>query len=401
MNCRHCKTETKTDRMPRGWHRDHTAAPVCKACWAQRYVLRAITIPVKGPVNGEWPELRESLKAAWADTTALSNFLITEYYARDIRRAPEMEKMPPMPKIYLYPEARVRFPDLASNSVVAVDHAISGKYRSKRYPILWTGSESLPSFRYPVPYPMHNAGWKAKVSDEVPTVSVRIHGHRWELALRGGHQFRRQLKAFKEIAEGKAIQGELALFRKRASTGDHRNGIVDRDNGGQRMATRIMCKMVAWFPREKTKKAAGILIVTRAPDALLVALNAKNNRLWTINADHVLRRMAEHRTKLQRWREDQKFERRASCQSVRDTACTKYRNRIDTACHQFSAQIVNYAKRNRFAEIRFVDTASTYAAGFPWHTLTSMLEYKANAAGILFNKENKTDEQETGQEVDA
>jgi hypothetical protein len=74
MQCTYCSaTGTHPTRLPRGWKRSHDNQPICAKCWGERYVLRAVTIPVVGPVDGTWKELRDDLRDAWADATALSN----------------------------------------------------------------------------------------------------------------------------------------------------------------------------------------------------------------------------------------------------------------------------------------------------------------------------------------
>jgi hypothetical protein len=60
-------------------------------------VVRAITIPVAGPVEGTWDELRSALRAAWIESTRGANWIVTELYARDTRRQPEDEKLGKMP----------------------------------------------------------------------------------------------------------------------------------------------------------------------------------------------------------------------------------------------------------------------------------------------------------------
>src|SRR5690606_3571723 len=122
--------------------------------WGNAYIMRAVTIPVAGPVSCDWPEFRELLRAAWGATTRLANWCATQYYTRDVRRGPGMEQLPPPPKVYLYPEARAAFPSLVPRTVVAIDHAIQGKYRAVRFKLLWTNEVSLPTFRYPYPLPV-------------------------------------------------------------------------------------------------------------------------------------------------------------------------------------------------------------------------------------------------------
>ena len=114
MQCTYCPaTGTHPTRLPRGWKRSH-GNPVCAKCWGERYILRAVVIPVVGPVDGTWEELRTDLRDAWADATALSNWLMTEYYVRDVRRSGQV-KLPPQPKTYLYPEATVMFPSIPAD----------------------------------------------------------------------------------------------------------------------------------------------------------------------------------------------------------------------------------------------------------------------------------------------
>lgn len=385
--CTHCDNEAKTSRLPPGWKRIGEEV-LCKKCMKIKYVLRAITIPVVGPVDGgEWKELREELKELWGQTTNLSNWLVSHYYAADVKRVPGMEKLPPMQRIYLYREAREAFPYLPSQSVVAIDHAVSGKYRSKRYDVIWRSAESLPNYRYPTPFPIHNQSWSALYLDDGrPAVSVRLGKARWTLRLRGGHQFKRQLAGFVGFVDGSNIRGELALYEKRASKSDHRTGIDGKDANRRETYSRLMCKMVGYFQRKKSQTASGTLHVRTDADSLLVALNEKDERLWVENCDQVRRWTAEHRRQLQRWSDDQKAEQRpvASYQSRRETATRKYHHRMNSLVHEVSAHLVRYARRRRFAVIRYDDTVKSYCEQFPWFSLKECIAYKCDDAGIVF-----------------
>lgn len=384
IKCIKCTSVAKSHRLPPGWKRVGDKI-LCNRCMKREFVLRAITIPVVGPIDSDWKELREVLKDMWAQTTNLSNWLVSHYYAADIKRTPAVEKLPPMPRLYLYPAARKSFPDIPSTSVTAIEHAVSGKYRSKRYDVIWRASESLPNYRYPVPFPVHNQSWKALYIDERPAVSVRLGDRRWTLRLRDGHQFKRQLAGFAGFADGSNIQGELALYEQRARKSDHRNGVHERDANGREQISRVMCKLVGYFPRKKGKEKSGTLFVRTDAEALLIALNQKDERLWVENCDQVRRWSAEHRRQLQRWSDDQKAEQRsiASYQSRRESAARKYRHRMDSLVHETSSHLVKYAERRRFAIIRYDDTNKSYCPQFPWFALKEKIQYKAEAAGIF------------------
>lgn len=363
--------ETKGSRMPRGWHRHENLW--CANCWKEAWTVKAIAMRVASP-GGGWEAFREVMKEQWAASTQVANFITTQCYIRDVRRSRDLEKLPPMPNIYLYPELRAEFPEVSSQAVASMEQDYKAKYRAKRYKVLWTAEESLPNYRYPEPAVIHNAAWRAYYENESPHVSLRLGNERWELRLAGSRRrYARQLDAFKLIEEGIAIPAAAAVYRKRAgSNGD----LIERDNGGQRARYDIMVKMVAWFPKPQWTERSGVLVTRTDSDSLIVALNAKDEKLWIYNADHLRRWVSEHRRQLQRWSDDQKLEDRpvADFQSRRTAAVTKYRRRIDNVVNQAAARIVNYAKRRRMAEIKYDDSDKSYVERFPWHQLKQRLQ---------------------------
>jgi hypothetical protein len=89
-----------------------------------------------------------------AGTTQASNWIMTELYERDVRCNGE-EKMPPMPRIYLYPELRASF-HLPPKTVASLKQTIQKMYRSARYQIFWARRTTLPAFRYSTPSIVHH-----------------------------------------------------------------------------------------------------------------------------------------------------------------------------------------------------------------------------------------------------
>ena len=315
MKCSTCTREAgkpDSSRLPGGWHRDREENPICADCWGKRYILRAITIPVAKPESCDWSAFRELLKTAWQRATSLANLAVQVLLQHDVVRVPSMDKLPLMPKINLYADCKEKIGGYVgwSESAAVILRAVEGKYRSTRYARMWLGEVKLPNSKYPLPYPVRNADWRAEYGpDNVPCVEVTLPGQRVRLRLRGGKHYGRQLAAFSKIVSGDAVQGELALYRQKANDSDHRNGVGDRDSGGQKARFRIMCKMVAWLPRQVAAKGAtDTLYVHTDKDSLLVALDAKSEGLWLFHADHVRRWTAEHTRRLNRWADDQKAE---------------------------------------------------------------------------------------------
>lgn len=149
-------------------------------------VTRSIVLPVVGPTDATWPELRDALRESWGEATRCANWMVTELYARDVRRTPETAKLPKMPRIYLYPEARRQFPELASQTVASLEREISRKYRALRYKLLWTQEISLPNMRYPVGLPLPSQMWRLEhEKDGAWLFSARIGQRRFTLRRAG------------------------------------------------------------------------------------------------------------------------------------------------------------------------------------------------------------------------
>lgn len=358
------KKPPKSVRLPSGWKRKGTAV-YCSACWGKHYILRAVVIPVAAPETGTWDELRASLRSMWIATTQASNWILTELYARDTRRGDE-EKMPPMKPVYLYPELRARFPALPSQTCAALEKAVTAKYRAKRYDVIWTCGASLPTHRYPTPFPVPSQGWSVVIDKDHAVVSLRIGDARIFVRLRAGHGFRRQMDSVRRIVSGDAEAGQMDIYPQ---------------------SSNIMCKMVAWLPRTiPAPGAARTLHVRSAEDAIVVALNPEAGKLWAYHGDQIPRWAAEHRRRLQNWADDSKAEHRPvpPFQARRENAALKYRQRMKSAAHQIAALIVGYASRRKFAAIEWDDTVQTFAPDFPWSDLAAKIAMKADAAGIAF-----------------
>jgi hypothetical protein len=358
-----CGRKAKKSRLPSGWKR-HQNTVYCDRCWRERYLLRTISVPVAAVEDISWEELRKQLKIVWAETTRISNWMTTELYVRDIRREPGMEKLPPMQHVYLYPEARQKFPSLPPQTVASIEQAMQKNYRAWRYDIIWTARVSLPNHRYPTPFPVHNQSWSASIENDRPIVSLGMGEGRVRLRLKNGPQFRRQMKAFGAIASSEAVPGELAIFQK---------------------GTVLMVRMVAWLPRPAApQQPTGILRVRTSHDNLLIAVNAKDETVWTYNGDHLRRWAAEHRRKLQRWSEDVKFENRSSPNFAgrRKATVTKYHARMDSAAHEITAQLAGYAARRRIAAIEYNDSDQSFCTDLPWYRLRSLLTQKLDACRV-------------------
>lgn len=372
----------------------HASRAWCGKCWGERYVLRAVEFPVVEPIGAEWKELREAVAKAWSQSREISNWFLDEFYAADVRRTPDAAKLPAMPKLYLYPKARERFQHAPAALLVAIEHAVAGKYRAKRYELLWTGEATLPEHRYPVPYPVAGANWRAETIDQRPCVHVPIAGQRFTLRLRGGPEFRRQLAAFRQIESGDAIKGELVIYRRKARESDGRNGI--RSNQPGRPIWRIFAKLVAWLPRVDRKRPEKERFFNLRTDAdcFLYGVLQDREQPWILNADRVRDWQHQHQRWLQRQSEDSKAEtrkpkrRRKRVKAEYDRRAEKYRNRLKSFIQETAAAVAGFAQRNGVTRVRFdgsgSDGSSVFVESFPWFQLRERLAVKLDEHGIEF-----------------
>jgi hypothetical protein len=340
-------------------------------------------MPVVEPMGATWEELRAVLIEGWQQVTAAANWMVTELYSRDVRRGPEA-KMPPMPRVYLYPEARRLFPGLAPLTVASLEHTTQALYRATRYHVIWTHERSLSTYRYPVPLPVHNQSWKATLIDERPVVRVRLADRWWDLRLKGGPRYHRQLAAYRQLMAGTAVAGELSLYRRRA----HEGPLLARPNGNQRATYAVACKMVAWLPRgipDRGDRAGSVLRVQTSPDELLVAVDAQDG-IWRYHGDHLPRWSAEYRKARQHFAEDAKGEpgRSVTFADRRMAVALKYQRRMQSAVREAAANLIGHAKRRRCARLRYDDSVRAFCPDFPFAALREWLRQQCDGSGIAF-----------------
>lgn len=398
--CWHCGKEAPA-RLGNGWH-DFQDKLWCPEIWRESFVLRAVTVPIRGPEDKHgWPALREELKTAWRATTRLANWTVRELAKADVVRTPEMTKLPKAPRLYLYPGAKDVSPELPSASVIAVQHAVEGRYREKRYGLLWTCSESFPTFRYPQPLPVHNKGWSAFFDKGgTPCVSVGLTKgeSRTVLRLRSGREFRRQLGDIRQIVEGKAKQGQLEILERSVGGGSHRRQMTS--------TTQVFVKIVGYFPRREARERDGALVVTTTAESLLVAIGPDSDKLWSIHGDQlkrleaeVARHSVEHPAQLQRWADDSKMElrhrrrRRLPWRERRERASRKFHDRMNTAAAQLAAMVVGYADRRRYAAVVWMPSDERFVESFCWYRLETEMANRCAALGITFEKRTSAPEE--------
>jgi hypothetical protein len=366
--CDKTGTVVEAKRLPPGWKRIGQRLLSTRAV-REEFTQICISVPIRWSADKtENDQLNERLNRGFALSTALANWFMTELYVRDCRRLPGMEKLPKMNAASLYQAAKERFPlhDTPAGLLAAMEHRIRGIYGKKRFAILWTGRQALPSFRYPFPYPCRSQDWSLRREGDRWFVSLNIARDRFEVELSQSHKYNRQRDCLSEIAAGDGKFGELLVVRNKRG---------------------VFLRISATIRRRSKSALSGTLFVRSDSDSLLVALNEKDQRLWIYHGDQLRRWSAEHRRRLNRWADDSKFEDRPvpGLSARRRAAAEKYRNRMNTACQQIAARVAGYARRRRFAIIELDLSDQTFCTGFPWSDLKTKICQAAALDSIQVN----------------
>lgn len=395
VRCCECGAEKPAPkRLPTGWKRVEESV-TCGECWQKRLCLRAVTMRVAKPDGMGWPELRKLLRESFEATTAAANFVMREMAKVEpgFVDVDGKMKLGKLPKCYFYPEIRKRWPLLATCSVNTLEQLVQSKYRAQRLDMA-RGRKSLPSFRYPQPIPVHNATWSVSEGEDGGIVlSFLLSGQRVRLVLRGGSQYRRQTNDVRRIIKGEVKQCQLDVYEE-----------------GTFPNTKLLVKMVGWFPRqERTGSFAASLVTgpvargggddeqvqvdgvqaTAATPAFLTLYNDEQRTIYRWNADHVRGWIAAQDERMQRLREDLKAEKRLGRDrdgilAQMDLLERDHHNRMHSFCHEVSAQVVEHLRRRRCGTLLFVDRDRSYFRHFPWAKLSGMLADKSKRAGIEF-----------------
>lgn len=370
-------------RVPRGW-KVLRGEPYCPACKGRAYSLRALILPVAGPEGASWPALRDHLRTQWVETTRCANWMISELYARDVRRHPDDERLGPMPPIYLYPEARALFPLLSSQAVAALGQDIQRRYRAARLDLLWLRRSSLPTYRYPVALTVPTQAWSLGTSEGRWTVSARLGGARWQLVLRGGPEMRRQSRRLEQIAAGEAERGPLTIYAAASPGTTHHAGA----NAG---GTRVMVKIAAWLPKASGAPGHAVLDAGTDADALLRA-----HPRWRIDPGPLRgvligeeRRRASLLTNLKVARL-QPGQRRGGIERALRELSRRSQERLATACRTYAAHFTAHALARGARAIHYDDRVRPRLPHFPWEQLRRRIAEKLDEHHIAFVHVNHT-----------
>jgi hypothetical protein len=276
-----------------------------------------------------------------------------------------------MPPVYLYPEARALFPRLPAQAVAALAQDVLRRYRATRYAVLWTRAASLASYRFPVALTLPTQAWSLHEEQGQWSVSVRLSEARWRLRLRGGAPMRRQLQRLRQIAEGQAERGSLAIYESRSSRGDSN-------------APRVMAKIAAWLP--KTASGDRSLVVhARTDEQSLLAAEPR----WRIDPApirSVLAADARRRSSLLANLQSTRASggRTEGIRRALDELSDRTRRRLFESCRTYAAHLAAHAEACGACEVRYDDRVRPALSHFPWELLRRRIAEKLDERGIRF-----------------
>jgi hypothetical protein len=284
-----------------------------------------------------------------------------------------------MPRIYLYPEARERFPALSPQTVASLVQDVQAAYRANRYELLWTGARALTTYRYPAPYPIPSQAWRLDEEQGRWFVALRLGDRRWRLKLRGGPHMRYQAERLRQLLTGEAQRGAATIYQVVAQHGSHRTGM----SNGER-DVRVMLKMAAWLQKIEPPPREGVLCVRTGPDALL-SIAGHDWRIDAAPLRGVLSATARRRHALTVNHAHERRQPRRRRQGMADALSElsrRSRLRIADACHTYAAHVAAYAERQRASWIEYDDRDRSALPSFPWEQLRQAIAMTLEESGM-------------------
>jgi hypothetical protein len=394
---------------------------------SKQTAVRAVTIPVACPFGDDpsgkpwtWQSFGERLNEAFRLSTDLANWAQGELARRDVRRTPDMERLPPFDPAAVYGTVPRRFARKAKGGKPAAkvgDPMVGSLYdlfnrecpfrgrfefatptaqlilrRAEkdwkdhqdhgRYAVIWKGDARAMYLRYPQPFPVHNENWHPEYErGKSACVTLNLPGvGPVSLALKTRADFRRQLAMFRQLCLGH----EYSRLKGEANRAKFRAGHPDLAEKGEAAFYRngkgdVLLKMVGHFPKRERGPAVNAAFICTDPNALLV-VDVNGRPAKVTNGDHIVREVAKHRTFLQRAAEDKKREvrmdrrQRANFNRAIEARCDKQADRVKTAVKQVAAQVARMCERMGVGLVAYDDSRKEFIPdGFAWHALKQRL----------------------------
>lgn len=389
--CTGCGMAKAAKRCPRGW-KQMPAGPLCPDC-REGFATRVVTLPVREVVEPAGTRMLDSLRECWRLATDLANWCQLEMLRRDVRRTPDMERLPayavpPMYSIAIRDRGcpiAERFGGCAG-SAAAIVRECEQRWRNHprfgRFPVLWRGESAAATYTYPYPWIVRAQEARLEWAGESPTLSVTVPGGRNLYRLAVGREFGRQLGQVRAVLEGRGRLGDAKL--------------TARWKGGKIIG--VDARIAATLP--VTAKVTGqTAIVRTGNDALVIVETPDRDHTFDIHAQHLRGVLAAY----ERWRHrasvDLKYEKRWPAHTrkrivdgQRDRV-QRHHARLKTGIEQIASQVVGYCVRHGCGTIVYADEDRGAIPGnFPWRQLRERLSLTAANHGLEFQHENGADD---------
>lgn len=383
--CTGCPATASAARLPRGW-KAMPAGPLCPGC-REGYATRVVSLPVRQVVDPAGVSLLDSLRECWRLSTDLANWCQLEMLRRDVRRTPDMGRLPAYAVGSLYSIAirdggyagAGRFGGCAG-SAAAIIRECEQRWKSHpafgRFNVLWRGESSAATYRYP--YPWIVRAQEARLGRDgngPPMLAVTVPGGRQTYRLDNGPDRTRQLRQVQAIIAGEARLGDVKLCARRA--------------GGKIVG--VDARMSATFKGAEKVTAPGTAVIRTGNDALLLVEVPDRSEPFVYNADNLRGVLAAY----ERWRYrasvDLKREKRWPARTRRRIVdglavrTDRHHARLKTGLEQAVACCVGYAARHDCGKVVYDDSDRGAIPGnFPWARLRERMSLTCQAAGLEF-----------------
>lgn len=269
-------------------------------------------------------------------------------------------------------------------------HKVEKKYKKDRFSRIWLREKRVPEFNYPYPFPVHSDAWGGWFGEQQePVVSLQLPGGRVTARLRGGNEFRPQLRVFRQIVDTEIKQQSLEICSQPSHGKNGRTGRHRFAGGDQRRTFRVMLRIA--YPLELYRAAGeGTAVLTTGVDPFLSLQIAGKSFASVWHCPWVKNWTIEHRLFLDAFADDLKFEKRwpgskrHALNRYQERRVEKHGRRMKSWRQETVHQIVAMLARNKVRELLYDDRDHDFAEEFPWHQFAQNLADKCAEFGLVF-----------------
>lgn len=378
-------------KTPKGW-RKLVGVFTCPECVRSAYYTRGFRVEIRGLAEGEERDVKEfraALAAASKASARFGNWYVQRLFAADLAASPTLDKtkdgkdkLPPMPEMYVYPEAVKAFPELSGGCIAGLTQMVRGWYAKRRWEALVALNRSVENYRFGyLPVEVRKQDWSLKsLADGKFCIKCAVApGKSW---LVGAWADSINLTRLRQIAKGDAIPLAMKIVRGSKTLAN-----------GERVKSWFF-RISAMFPRTPKRNTHKEITLTLGHDPgclLFGSLEGSDDvfefpgvsvREIIVNGDKADKKRQQQASMCRQFTSRRGAERWGR---HRSKLCEKRNRQIGKQIELAAASLARWCVSHRVTSVDYDTRSMGFVCHFPWHALKQKIHDVLEREGIALH----------------